>query len=104
MCLAALTAMDSGRRALVAMHLGREEARRREGLGQERGGGGRQQALWEAWGLPRPALAALPPLAPVAAAKARARRPIRKIASAQGLATEAVAYKESRQIVLAILV
>ena len=37
-CLAALTAMDSGRRALVAMHLEREEARRREGLGQEGGG------------------------------------------------------------------
>ena len=72
-CLAALTAMDSGRRALVAMHLEREEARRREGLGPGGGGGGRQQSLWEAWGLPRPALAALPPLAPVAAAKARAR-------------------------------
>ena len=72
-CLAALTAMDTGRRALVAMHLEREEAQRRVQLARQRGGGGRQLSLEEAWGLPEPPPAPAPPLAPVAAAKAKAR-------------------------------
>jgi hypothetical protein len=72
-CLAALTAMDSGRRTLVALHLAREEAQRRAELGRQRGGGGRQLSLREAWGLAQPAPAPQPPLAPVAAAKAKAR-------------------------------
>jgi hypothetical protein len=72
-CLAALTAMDSGRRTLVALHLDREEAQRRAELGRQQGGGGRQLSLREAWGLAQPAPAPPPPLAPVAAAKAKAR-------------------------------
>ena len=72
-CLAALTAMDMGRRALVAMHLGREEERRREEGRVQQGGGGRQQSLHEAWGLPAPPPPPLPPLVPLAANKAKAR-------------------------------
>ena len=53
-CLAALTAMDMGRRALVAMRLEREEQRRRAEGRVQQGGGGRQQSLHEAWGLPVP--------------------------------------------------
>ena len=72
-CLAALTAMDCGRRTLVAMHLGREEEQRRAEVGRAHGGRGRQLSLREAWGLPQPAPAPLPPLPPLAAAKATAR-------------------------------
>ena len=72
-CLAALTAMDMGRRALVALHMGREEERRREEARRQQGGGGRQQSLHEAWGLPVPAPPPGPPLVPEAARKAKAR-------------------------------
>ena len=72
-CLAALTAMDVGRRALVAMHLGREEERARAEVRQQQGGGGRQLSLHEAWGLPAPPPPPLPPLVPQAAGKAKAR-------------------------------
>ena len=72
-CMAALTAMDMGRRALVAMHMGREEERRRAEGRRQQGGGGRQLSLHEAWGLPAPLPPALPPLVPLAAGKAKAR-------------------------------
>ena len=72
-CLAALTAMDMGRRALVAMRLDREEERRRAEGRMQQGGGGRQQSLHEAWGLPVPPPPPPPPLVPLAASKAKAR-------------------------------
>ena len=72
-CLAALTAMDHGRRALVAMHLGREAAQRQAAPQRQLGGGGRQLSLFEAWGLPPPPPPPLPPLAPRAAGAAAAR-------------------------------
>ena len=72
-CLAALTAMDHGRRALVAMHMGREEARQRAERRRQRGGGGRQLSLYEAWRLPQPPPAPLPPLVPRAEGAAAAR-------------------------------
>jgi len=73
-CIAALTAMDMGRRALVAMRLDREEERRRAEGRMQQGGGGRQQSLHEAWGLPvPPPPPPPPPLVPLAASKAKAR-------------------------------
>jgi hypothetical protein len=72
-CLAALTAMDHGRRALVSMHLAREEAGRREEQRRQQGGGGRQLSLYAAWGLPPPPPPPLPSLVPRAAGAAAAR-------------------------------
>jgi hypothetical protein len=77
--LAALSAMDHGRRAMIALRMERAEEEGRERARQRQRGRGRgQMSLHQAWGLPEPdpaavAPAALPDLPALAGQKAVAR-------------------------------